>query len=204
MVMRVDDWNAAKTTALNPTQFAILSLLAARARTGLAVKEIAAHLGVSQPTATDSINALERKGYLRKTPDPRDGRAVSIGLTPEGSEALLAGKAEDGLTAQAVEALDGGEQEDLLLCLIKMIRHLQERDAIPVQRMCVTCRFFSPYAHSDSERPHHCHFVDAPFGQSELRVDCQDHHEADPAARAAAWTAFEAGLTDPHSQSGKE
>ena len=193
MVMRVDDWNRAKAAGLNPTQLAILSSLAARDGTGLTVKEIAAHLGVSQPTATDSINVLERKGYLAKMPDPRDGRAVSIRLTSEGAAALGAGEAGGGLTGEAVDALDDREQEALLLSLVRMIRRLQENDAIPVQRMCVTCRHFSPFAHAGARRPHHCHFVDAPFGQAEIRVDCRDHREADPAVRAAAWAAFQSG-----------
>ncbi|MBB3966101.1 MarR family winged helix-turn-helix transcriptional regulator [Rhizobium metallidurans] len=197
MVMRVDDWNIAKAAGLNPTQVAILSLLAAREATGLTVKEIASHLGVSQPTATDSINVLERKGYLRKAPDPKDGRAVCITLTSQGSDVLATDEADDGLAAAAVDALDAREQEDLLISLIKMIRHLQVRDSIPVQRMCVTCRFFSPYAHPDSRRPHHCHFVDAPFGQPEIRVDCRDHREADLVTRAAAWAAFEKASPAP-------
>jgi hypothetical protein len=29
-----------------------------------------------------------------------------------------------------------------------------------------------------SDRPHHCRFVDAPFGDSELRLDCVDHQTA--------------------------
>lgn len=53
-VLRVDDWNRAKAAGLNPTQLAILTLLDGRGARGLGVKEIAAHLGVSQPTATDS------------------------------------------------------------------------------------------------------------------------------------------------------
>ena len=49
--------------------------------------------------------------------------------------------------------------------------------------MCLTCRFFVSRAHpADPVRPHHCNFVDQPFGDAELRVTCPDHETADPAA----------------------
>lgn len=191
--LRVDEWNRAKAAGLNPTQLAILTLLEGRGDSGLGVKEIAAHLGVSQPTATDSINALERKGYIAKRPGETDRRAVSVMLTAGGAAALQTADIGEGLAGQAVGALDDGEQEDLLLSLVRMIRHLQETDAIPVQRMCVSCRYFAPFAHADAAQPHHCHFVDAAFGQRELHIDCRDHEEADPASRAATWDAFQTG-----------
>lgn len=191
--MRVDDWDRAKAVGLNPTQLAILTLLEGRRESGLGVKEIAAHLGVSQPTATDSINALERKGYLAKRPGETDRRTVRVVATADGIAVLHTADAGDGLAERAIGCLDDREQEDLLLTLIKMIRHLQETDAIPVQRMCVTCRHFAPFAHADAARPHHCHFVDAAFGQRDLRLDCRDHEEADPAFRAATRKAFQPG-----------
>ena len=191
-VMRVDDWERAKQAGINPTQLAILELLEGR-EGGLGVKEIAAHLGVSQPTATDSINALVRKGAVEKRAVAGDGRAVAIVLTSEGKALLAADTTLESVTGQAVDALGAAEQEQLLLCLIRMIREFQEAGAIPIQRMCTSCRYFAPFAHPGAARPHHCRFVDAAFGQRELRIDCRDHQTADPASRAATWEAFQAG-----------
>lgn len=192
-VLRIDEWNRAKRTGLSPTQMSILDLLEGRDRSGLAVKEIAARLGVSQPTATDSINALERKGHIVKRTDGQDRRGVNIGVTDTGLSAIEVGGLSGSIVEEAVSALDAGEQEALLVSMVKMIRHLQEKGEIPVQRMCVTCRHFGPFAHADPDRPHHCHFVDSRFGQRELRVDCRDHEATDPASRAATWEAFTRG-----------
>lgn len=191
-VMRIDDWERAKQAGINPTQLAILELLEGR-EGGLGVKEIAAHLGVSQPTATDSINALVRKGAVEKRAVAGDGRAVAIVPTREGKALLATDAASGGATGQAVDALGAAEQEQLLLSLIRMIREFQEAGAIPIQRMCTSCRYFAPFAHPGATRPHHCRFVDAAFGQRELRIDCRDHQTADPASRAATWEAFQAG-----------
>ncbi|PWE56080.1 transcriptional regulator [Metarhizobium album] len=192
MVMRVDDWNRAKRAGINPTQLSILELLEGRGD-GLGVKEIAFHLGVSQPTATDSIAALERKGCVEKRQTETDRRGVSVAITTAGLTALRAGDGEESLANQATEALAAHEQEDLLVMLIKMIRQLQVNDAIPIQRMCTSCRFFAPFAHADAAQPHHCKFVDAAFGQRDLRIDCRDHETADAAIRAATWAVFENG-----------
>lgn len=192
MVMRADEWSRAKTTGLNPTQLAILELLEGR-RDGLAVKDIAANLGVSQPTATDSIAALERKGLATKRNAGTDRRGVNVAITQEGLAVLKAGSAGESAAERSLDALADHEQEDLLVTLVKMIRTLQEIDAIPIQRMCATCRYFAPFAHSDAARPHHCNFVDAAFGQRDIRIDCRDHETADPASRAATWDAFKRG-----------
>lgn len=192
MVMRADDWNRAKRAGINPTQLSILELLEGRGG-GLGVKDIAFHLGVSQPTATDSIGALERKGYVEKRQTENDRRGVRVGITDAGLAAFHTGEATEGLAEQATEALATHEQEDLLLMLVKMIRQLQVIDAIPIQRMCTSCRYFAPFAHADAARPHHCNFVDAAFGQRDLRIDCREHETADAAIRAATWAAFENG-----------
>jgi hypothetical protein len=65
-----------------------------------------------------------------------------------------------------------------------MIGALQQRGEIPVSRMCPTCRFFRPHVHDDPVRPHHCAFVDAPFGDAQLRIECDDHEDA-PAEHVA-------------------
>ncbi|MCQ1574628.1 MarR family winged helix-turn-helix transcriptional regulator [Neorhizobium galegae] len=190
--LRAEDWERSRAAGVNPTQYAILQHLEGR-REGAGVKEIAAQLGVSPPTATDSIQALERKALVEKAEDQRDRRATRVRLTTAGRTALETGDALTGALRNTTEGLPAAEKQGLLVTLVSMIRSLQEQGAIPVQRMCVSCRFFRPYAHPDASRPHHCDFVNAAFGQSELRIDCRDHAIADPASRAATWKVFERG-----------
>jgi hypothetical protein len=68
--------------------------------------------------------------------------------------------------------------------------------------MCVSCRFFRPFQHDDLARPHHCAFVDAPFGDGELRLDCPDFQTAGADQAALNWQIFRAPTTsDPRSTS---
>ncbi|MFC5387010.1 MarR family winged helix-turn-helix transcriptional regulator [Aquamicrobium segne] len=187
--LRADDWVRARSAGVNPTQLAILRLLDGRGP-GWTVKELSLQLGVSQPTATDSILALERKALIEKRTDPVDGRAVRIVITGAGRAVVRAGGEAAGAVDRATAALDDDDQEQLLVQLVSVIRQLQEQGAIPIQRMCVSCPYFRPYAHADAAKPHHCNFVDAAFGQQDLRIDCRDHETADPSVRAATWGEF--------------
>lgn len=187
--LKSDDWSRAQAAGVNPTQLSILKALAGR-HAGLSVKDLSSVLGVSQPTATDSILALERKSLVEKRPDPADGRAVRVVITDVGKAVVRSGSEAAGAVGQATAALGDADQEELLVQLVSVIRQLQERGSIPIQRMCVGCRHFRPYAHDDAARPHHCNFVDAAFGQQDLRIDCRDHEAADPSVRAATWDGF--------------
>jgi DNA-binding MarR family transcriptional regulator len=184
--LQVDRRRSAEGLHLNATQSAILRLLGTRAPAGLRVGEIAEHLVVRQPTATDSINALERKGFVRRRPVEDDARATTVHLvspvSPELSIALSA--------TAAIADLSDQERVQLLRLVIKMIRSLQLRGAIPPQRLCVSCKYFRPNVHPDAQAPHHCAFVDAAFGDAALRLDCADHQAASAADQASHWTAF--------------
>lgn len=193
--MRADDWTRARSRGLNPAQLAILEHLDDRPG-GQGVREIATQLCVSQPSATDSISALERKGLVVKVASPNDRRAVNVAISATGRETLRSADG-DGPAERSAASLPEAERTALLLSLITMIRTLQEAGAIPIQRMCVSCRYFRPYAHADADRPHHCQFVDAAFGSRNLRVDCREHETADPAFRAATWDVFSGATANP-------
>jgi DNA-binding MarR family transcriptional regulator len=51
---------------------------------GLRPTEVAARLGITKQSVNDLLSHLEDRGYAERTPDPADGRARIIRLTPEG------------------------------------------------------------------------------------------------------------------------
>jgi DNA-binding MarR family transcriptional regulator len=180
LVLRHHAWQRRGRDGLTPTQAQVLATLTARGphRVG----KLARTLGVTQPTASDAVAALVRKGLVARERDTTDGRAARLVVSPAGT-AVAARSAEwpDVLLA-AVGALSAEDHASLLRGLSAVIRELQERGEIPVQRMCVTCRYFRPHVHPDPDRPHHCAFVDAPFGDRALRLDCADHEPEEEAA----------------------
>jgi DNA-binding MarR family transcriptional regulator len=184
--MRAEVRRSVAPRGLNPAQDAILRMLLARPA-GLRVRVLAGHLGVRQPTVTGSVIALERKGLVRRQADPADARSTIVKVTPE---ALAPATAVPSLAAAALADLSEAEQASLLKTLIKLIRSLQLRHAIPPQRICVTCKYFRPNVHPEAAEPHHCAFVDAPFGNRALRLDCAEHGQAGAPEMARNWNAF--------------
>jgi DNA-binding MarR family transcriptional regulator len=182
--LRAGQWRLAEAEGLTPTQAQIIGLLARRG--ALRVSAVADLLGVTRPTAGDAVAALERKALLVRTPDPQDGRAVSLKLTPRGRAVEHRAGAWPAVLIEAADELPPAEQAALLRLVMRMILGLQRRGAIAPGRLCITCRYFRPFVHGDPAAPHHCAFVDAPFGERHLRLDCPEHDPAAPDAMAAA------------------
>ena len=195
IALKQQAWAEAGGRGLTPTQGQALALLWA-SPDGLRLGELAGQLGVTAATTSDSVAALARKGLVSKAPMAGDGRAVLVRLTPAGVREAAAAAAWPDFLLEAVDQLSPAEQAAFLRALVTMIRTLQTRGRIPVARMCVSCRFFQPYRHDHPTTPHHCAFVDAPFGDGELRLDCPDHLTAPPELAARTWEAFRAP-TDP-------
>jgi DNA-binding MarR family transcriptional regulator len=102
--------HAVRNSSLQPTQVLVLSQLVAYGP--MRVGELAVRVPCSQPTATVAVTSLESTGYVRREPDPADGRAIRVVATDEGREILLFlvhGEAEE-LVAR-MNLLDPDEQE---------------------------------------------------------------------------------------------
>src|SRR5579875_978167 len=180
LAIRSHTWQKAGQRGLTPTQAQILILLETREAQGAktTISDAAEALAVTVATTSDAVAALMAKRLVTKHRGAKDARAVFLRLTSPGKRAARRAALWSDFLLEAAQALSPEERGVFLRALIKMIRRLQERGQIPLSRMCVTCRFFRPHAHRDPERPHHCDFVDAPFGDRHLRLECPDHEAA--------------------------
>ncbi len=173
-VARQLDWQAAESAGLTPTQADILRFVASRPE-GTRLTAAAAHAGIRKATASDAVTTLENKSMLRKLADVTDGRAIALKATAKGGRIARQWPAS---FAPVVEGLSESEQELLLSLVIKMIRHLQQRELIAPQRTCVSCRHFRENIAPGTSTPHFCAFVGAPMAERHLRVDCPEHQSA--------------------------
>ena len=57
-------------------------------RRGITVNELSAELYLDKSTASRVVDALERKGYLKRNSHPDDRRAVQLGVTRSGKSLL--------------------------------------------------------------------------------------------------------------------
>lgn len=97
------------------------------------IGDIAAADRISQPTATTLVQKLEERGWVRRTTDPTDARAVRIAITDAGrtaitefrqsaADALAPGLSE--LSAEDLQALARGVQA--LTTLLEHQRHQED------------------------------------------------------------------------------
>lgn len=104
---------------ITPTQFHTLMLLHERHTTTLMA--MAEWLQVAGPTATRTIDALARKGFLLKDRDPQDRRIVWLRLTPEGVQQYVwEAERHRGALLKLFEALSSEEQRLLTRLLDKL------------------------------------------------------------------------------------
>ncbi|MEU8819892.1 MarR family winged helix-turn-helix transcriptional regulator [Actinoplanes sp. NPDC048796] len=173
--VRMEAWRNAGPHNLSPLQADIVTLLLNKPgpiRQG----EIVTALASTPPTVSDAVKVLRKKELLEAARDPGDARATLLGLSPLGRTEADRLRSQSETLTGALKALSHDDFAAMLRGITTLMRELQDRQAIPVSQMCLTCRFFVPRAHPDQpDRPHHCNYVDAPFGDAELRVTCPDH-----------------------------
>ena len=73
-----------KKANVSPSQLAFISFSASNP--GCGIQAIASGLRLSKPTVSIAVSQLEDAGFLTRQPDPQDGRAVQLFLTPKGQE----------------------------------------------------------------------------------------------------------------------
>jgi len=56
---------------------------------GSTISDLGRQLGVTKQAAAKTVTSLERAGYVRREPDPGDGRAVRLLRTARGAEMLV-------------------------------------------------------------------------------------------------------------------
>jgi DNA-binding MarR family transcriptional regulator len=71
---------------------------------------LAARAGIDVSVASRQIAVLEQSGYVERRPDPNDGRASLLSLTPAGADALAAARVLR--SHWALGALAGWDEDD--------------------------------------------------------------------------------------------
>lgn len=156
---------------LTPLQLDVLFTLATAPPPEPLVGLLAIELGVTQPTVTDSLHALDRKGLVTRGRDPDDGRRTRIDLTADGRALVTLATSADRDLVQEVAALPRGDQESALELLLTLITRQLDAGVIDVARTCLTCRFHQAVPGGN----HHCTLLDMPLPRADLRLNCAEH-----------------------------
>jgi DNA-binding MarR family transcriptional regulator len=117
------------TVFVTRTEVGVLRSLRAHPRR---ITELATDEGVTQPAITLLVNRLEQRGWVKRVPDPSDGRAVLVSLTAVGEGVFEQLRAEyRALLHEEMATLDDEDVETLASAveiLDGLIERLTERD----------------------------------------------------------------------------
>lgn len=116
------DLFVAHTRSLSVSGREYVMLLALEAHNGLWQSDIAELLSIDRTTVTYLVDALEKRGWLRRERDPADRRAHVIRLTQAGIDALAEiGPAARASTDELLAPLDETEQAQLRSLLGRLV-----------------------------------------------------------------------------------
>lgn len=105
-------------------------------REGMTLNDLAAFLYIDKSTASRVVDALERKGYVARTPHPKDRRAVLLEATSKGRE--LEGTIRESILAEERQLLADFTPE-VRQSMTLLIRRLARAAAASVDASSGSC-----------------------------------------------------------------
>jgi DNA-binding MarR family transcriptional regulator len=103
---------------------------------GIAVRDLAVRAGVRKQTMAQSVDQLERAGYLERRPNPRDGRSRLVVLTERGRAVRPAASGAGDRIERRWAELTSPEDFDALYTLLhRLLDRIGEADPDAAARL---------------------------------------------------------------------
>jgi DNA-binding MarR family transcriptional regulator len=157
-----EDWS----DGLNPTQRAALGYLARANRFSCAPSHVAAYLGATRGTTSQTLHVLERKGLVRATGSAVDKRKIRYEVTAAG----FADDARTRMLDAAISALAPERAEALREGLTGLLRGMLELNGRKSFGQCRTCQH-----HLSSAAGRFCNLLKVDLAEAEADALCHEH-----------------------------
>ena len=125
---------------LNPAQWEALRFLARANRYSRSPSALAEFLGTTKGTASQTLIALESKGFVKRTRRASDRRSVDLEVTPSGLE--LIEKDPMGMVLDAASRLSRDDCEAMNAALGQLVENLRRSIGLPEFGPCFDCVHF--------------------------------------------------------------
>lgn len=159
-----------KTGDLYPAQWAALRYLSQANRFSRTPMALATYLGATRGTTSQTLMALERKGYITRKASQRDKRSIDINLSAKGKKALKADPVLQLVTA--IDAAIGPQSAQLHTHLTRLLEHMIRQNEGQRFGACHTCRHFRADEGGSNARPHFCGLLEEPLSDSDKELIC--------------------------------
>jgi DNA-binding MarR family transcriptional regulator len=124
---------------LNPAQRAALDYLARANRFSRSPSHVAAYLGSTRGTVSQTLKALAQKGYVEEERSEADKRVIRFALTAKGDQATALPRA----LAAAAAALPPADRTALHAALEKILGRMIAQNGGQPFGLCRSCKHFS-------------------------------------------------------------
>lgn len=123
---------------LQPIQLNALYFLKHANRYSNTPQGVTDYLGLTKGTVSQTLTVLESKGFIKKTPDKKDGRVVHLDVTRPGKMLL-----EKAIPSPAIRRVWDGleEQGQLVKGLQRFLAAMQKKNGMKAFGVCEACRF---------------------------------------------------------------
>jgi DNA-binding MarR family transcriptional regulator len=140
------------------------------------VSYLALEFNMTKATISDAIKVLEQKKLLKRETEAADTRSYIFHLTAEGKNIAQKVSLFANPMYHLLQKFTSEEKENLLSGLLQLIYNLHQEKIISLQRMCFTCRHYTP---GKKKKEHYCQLLQMTLHHGDLRVDCPEHEYAD-------------------------
>jgi DNA-binding MarR family transcriptional regulator len=159
---------------LNPAQWEALRFLNRANRFSNSPGALTRYLGATKGTVSQTLIALERKGYIARALREGGRKSISLSLTAKGVETLTRDPWAD--LARAAEDLGGKTKRRLQRGLAELLERERGRSGVASFGICSTCRFFRERGRSDDAKgPHLCMAFEEALTESDVSRICHEH-----------------------------
>ncbi|MGH8104490.1 MAG: MarR family winged helix-turn-helix transcriptional regulator [bacterium] len=179
----------AEPTHLSPDQIRFMMYLRNATPRAATIMDLSRTFLLGHPTVSESMRALIRRKLVKRIPTG-PGRRARLELTGQGKKVTEKLTHYANPLQESMSALHSGEKFALLFALLKIIKGLQDREAIPPTRLCVNCVHFHPNEFEAAEAPHRCDDYGIALATGSLRLECPEYAEAPIQLLNQNWKAF--------------
>jgi DNA-binding MarR family transcriptional regulator len=162
---------------LNPAQWEALRYLTRANRFSRTPAALAEYLGSTRGTVSQTLIALEQKGYVARVQSSRDKRSIDLDLT-ERAHAELSGDPLNEL-ASDIAASQSADLDVVVMLLQKTLSRALARNGGRPFGVCHTCRHFErSTARSGSYA--RCRLLGEPLNREDSLAICIEQEAANP------------------------
>jgi MarR family transcriptional regulator, organic hydroperoxide resistance regulator len=169
-LLRSETRQAGADYDLQPIQLSALDFLSRSNRYSNTPQGVTEYFGLTKGTVSQTLMALERKGFIQKSPDKKDGRMVHLNVTKMGRKLL-----KDALPAQTVqrawEDVSETEQNQLIDGLQQLLQRMQQLNGMKPFGQCRTCH----YNRKKSEGKFFCELTQENLSPADVKLICREY-----------------------------